>query len=63
MNRREFIKTVGIGAATLMIDGQILGEARRKNTIKISAVKRGFACRLEMPALQTGEDKFQSRLS
>ena len=65
MNRREFIKTVGIGAAALMIDGQILGETRRKNTMKISAVKlfeNGFMTQPFAMGGEDGAEKFDAKV-
>ena len=39
MNRREFIKAVGVGTLGLMIDGNIFVEAKGKSKMEIKAVK------------------------
>ena len=65
MNRREFVKIVGVGAVGLMIDGKIFAEAKGESETKVQAVKlfengfmtQPFVCGLEMSALQTAERK------
>ena len=38
MNRRDFIKAVGVGTLGLMIDGKIFAEAKGERKMKIQKV-------------------------
>ena len=56
MNRRDFIKAVGVGTLGLMIDGKIFAEAKGESKMKIQAVKlfeNGF---MTQPFAMGGED-------
>ena len=56
MNRREFVKIIGVGAVGLMIDGKIFAEAKGESRMKIQAVKlfeNGF---MTQPFAMGGED-------
>ncbi len=65
MNRREFVKMVGVGTLGLMIDGKIFAEAKGVNEMKILAVKfaeNGFMTQPFACGLEDGEDKFDANV-
>ncbi len=63
MNRREFIKAVGIGTIGLMIDGNIFVEAKGNSEMEIKAVKlyeNGFMTQPFAMGGEDGVDKFDA---
>lgn len=65
MNRRDFIKAVGVGAVGLMIDGKIYVAAKGETKMKILAVKfakDGFMTQPFACGLEDGEDKFDKNV-
>ena len=39
MNRREFLKIIGVGAVGLMIDGKIFAEAKGESEMKVQVCR------------------------
>ena len=65
MNRREFVKIIGVGAVGLMIDGKIFAEAKGESEMKIQAVKfyeKGFMTQPFACGLEDGEEKFDKNV-
>lgn len=63
MNRRDFIKAVGVGAVGLMFDGKIFAEAEGKSKMKIQAVKlfeNGFMTQPFAFGGEEGVEKFDA---
>ena len=63
MNRREFIKVVGVGTIGLMIDGNIFVEAKGNSDMEIKAVKlyeNGFMTQPFACGLEDGVEKFDA---
>ena len=65
MNRREFIKTVGVGTIGLMIDGNIFVEAKGNSDMEIKAVKlyeNGFMTQPFAMGGEEGAEKFDATI-